>query len=82
MKQTGQEQVMACESKACSLSMRSVTWAMVLGGSLALLIWAKLRLVTTVPRTAYAEPEQVDHSPKPEAATGTTGAGSGEVKGE
>jgi hypothetical protein len=28
------------------------------GGGLALLIWAKLRLVTGAPRTAYAIPEQ------------------------
>lgn len=33
------------------------------GGGLALLLWAKLRLVTDVPRTAYAEPEvRVDPS--------------------
>lgn len=30
----------------------------VTGGGLALLIWAKLRLVTGAPRTAYAIPEQ------------------------
>lgn len=32
----------------------------VAGGSLALLIWLKLRLVTGVPRTAFADPEAND----------------------
>jgi|GEM_PF-2955410 hypothetical protein len=60
---------MACGTKVCGISVRSVTWALVLGGSVALLIWAKLRLVTTVPRTAYADPEtaQVDSPPKDQA---------------
>jgi len=30
--------------------------ALSLGGGLALLFWLKLRVVTGVPRTAYAEP--------------------------
>jgi hypothetical protein len=58
---------MACGTKVCGVPTRSVAWALVLGGSLALLIWAKLRLVTTVPRTAYADPELVQSEPKPEA---------------
>jgi hypothetical protein len=48
---------MACGMTVCGKSVKSVAWALLLGGSLALLIWAKLRMVTTVPRTAYAEPE-------------------------
>lgn len=32
--------------------------ALALGGGLALLFWMKLRVVTGVPRTAYAEPRQ------------------------
>lgn len=32
--------------------------ALSLGGGLALLFWMKLRVVTGVPRTAYAEPAQ------------------------
>jgi hypothetical protein len=37
--------------------------AVALGG-LALLIWAKLRMVAGVPRTALADPKQVMHAPK------------------
>jgi hypothetical protein len=33
--------------------------------SFAMLIWYKLRVVTNVPRTAYAEPEQTQTSPTP-----------------
>ena len=59
---------MACGNKVCGgVAARSMTWALVLGGSLALLIWAKLRLVTTVPRTAYADPAHVDGAQPPEA---------------
>lgn len=36
---------------------------------LALLIWAKLKLVTGVPRTAYAEPKVVAPAEPPERAT-------------
>ena len=35
---------------------RVYTYAIV-GGTMALLIWMKLRVVTGVPRTAYADPE-------------------------
>ena len=46
---------------------RGVTWCLVAMCSFALLIWAKLRLVTGVPRTAYAVPEdQQPPVPKPE----------------
>lgn len=58
---------------------RRRTWrfallAAALTGGLALLIWTKLRLVTGVPKTAYADPDKdagpesskvrVPHSPK------------------
>ncbi len=56
---------MACGTKACSTTVRSITWGLVLTGSVALLIWAKLRLVTTVPRTAYADPDAVQVDPAP-----------------
>jgi hypothetical protein len=46
---------------------RGVTWCLVAVCSFALLIWAKLRLVTGVPRTAYAVPEDKQPpAPKPE----------------
>jgi len=41
---------------------RGLTWCLVAMSTFALLIWAKLRLVTGVPRTAYAVPEE---SPRP-----------------
>ena len=43
---------------------RGLTWCLVAMCSFALLIWAKLRLVTGVPRTAYATPDQ-NPQPKP-----------------
>jgi hypothetical protein len=55
---------MACGSFSCGKSTRSIAWALLLGGSVALLIWAKLRMVTAVPRTAYAEPETVQQPVK------------------
>ena len=30
------------------------------GGTIALLLWAKLKLVTGIPRTVYAQPESVE----------------------
>ena len=33
------------------------------GGTIALLLWAKLKLVTGVPRTVYAQPESVEPGP-------------------
>lgn len=44
-----------------------------IGGGVALLLWARLRLVTDIPRTAYAEPEQEaaqDSGPRGGAARG------------
>jgi len=38
-------------------------------GGLALLIWARLRLVTGVPRTALAEPRTTLIAPTPRAST-------------
>ena len=38
---------------------------LVLSG-LALLLWARLKLVTGAPRTAYAVPRAADHASKPE----------------
>jgi hypothetical protein len=32
---------------------------------LALLLWARLKLVTGAPRTAYAVPTAAEHAPKP-----------------
>jgi hypothetical protein len=52
-----------CKDKCGS---RGVTWCLVAMCSFALLIWAKLRLVTGVPRTAYAVPEDKPQEPKPE----------------
>ena len=42
---------------------RSFALLFCLGALAGILIWAKLRLVTDIPRSAYAEPkeEQVDH---------------------
>jgi hypothetical protein len=48
---------------------RGATWFLVALSTFALLIWAKLRLVTGVPRTAYAEPEQ-RAKPKPDRPAG------------
>lgn len=47
-----------------------VTIACTLGVTFAaMLIWRKLRIVTGVPRTAYAHPEQpADSAPKPHHA--------------
>lgn len=59
---------MACGMSVCGKSVKSVAWALLLGGSVALLIWAKLRMVTTVPRTAYAEPETVQQPVPGDAA--------------
>jgi hypothetical protein len=65
-------------SKNKCTSRQTATWFMVACCSFALLIWAKLRLVTGVPRTAYAEPEKAppkgdEAKPKalPQAQTGS-----------
>ena len=62
-----------CKDKCRS---RGVTWFLVAMCSFALLIWAKLRLVTGVPRTAYAQPEKKpDANPdaKPDSTPGQGG---------
>jgi hypothetical protein len=61
---------MAC-GNLCGGKVRSVAWALLLGGSVALLIWAKLRMVTAVPRTAYAEPESTQQPVTPPAPQAT-----------
>lgn len=48
------------------------------GAGLSLLIWAKLKVVASVPRSAYAEPEQVhpvQTPPTPDAAVVEPGDG-------
>lgn len=37
------------------------------GGSLSLFLWFKMRMVTGVPRSAYADPESAPTPPKPSA---------------
>lgn len=50
-----------------TLKSAAVSMAMVL--ALGMLIWVKLRLVTNVPRTAYAEPEKPHVEPvKPDVS--------------
>ncbi|MCA9303912.1 MAG: hypothetical protein KC996_07315 [Phycisphaerales bacterium] len=50
---------------------RSLTFLLCLGMLAGVLIWAKLRLVTDIPRSAYADPQeqtqdQIDPAPMPE----------------
>ncbi len=45
---------------------------------LGMLIWVKLRLVTNVPRMAYAEPDK--RHTEPQGSTGATGATGATVK--
>ncbi|HYE63902.1 MAG TPA: hypothetical protein VD997_18065 [Phycisphaerales bacterium] len=71
---------MACGMNVCGKSVKSFAWALLLGGSVALLIWAKLRMVTTVPRTAYAEPETVQQ-PVQVSPDGVTPNPAGPVEG-
>ncbi len=47
---------------------RGLTWCVIAMSSFALLIWAKLRLVTGVPRTAYAVPDENKSKPAPTPA--------------
>ncbi len=54
--------------RSCKKHARSLTFVLCMGMLAGVLIWAKLRLVTDIPRSAYAEPEevtsdQVDESP-------------------
>lgn len=49
---------------------RSMTFLLCLGMLAGVLIWAKLRLVTDIPRSAYADPEEVTRDQiDPEPAT-------------
>jgi len=48
---------------AARLAGRFVVVALLVGGPVAAVIWAKLKLVTAIPRTAYAEPDARDASP-------------------
>ncbi|MBS0189369.1 MAG: hypothetical protein JSS51_14995 [Planctomycetes bacterium] len=61
-------------SSGASITLRSagVSLAMVL--CLGMLIWVKLRLVTNVPRTAYAEPDRRLVEPKKHPAPDTRAA--------
>ena len=51
------------------------------GGTIALLLWAKLKLVTGVPRTVYAQPESaepgLDEPDKERASQATTSLADG-----
>lgn len=55
----------------------SRAWAIIAvvatGVGLSLLIWAKLKVVASVPRSAYAEPERAGHVTAPAAGGGETG---------
>lgn len=44
---------------------RSASLLLSLGALAGVLIWAKLRLVTDIPRSAYAEPHEVDQPGAP-----------------
>ncbi len=41
---------------------RNLTFVLCMGMLAGVLIWAKLRLVTDIPRSAYAEPRELDAS--------------------
>jgi hypothetical protein len=52
---------------------RSLTFMLCLGMLAGVLIWAKLRLVTDIPRSAYADPketnaDQIDSDPEADRA--------------
>lgn len=50
------------------ITLKSAVMSMAMVLALGMLIWVKLRLVTNVPRTAYAEPEKPHvENAKPEA---------------
>lgn len=50
------------------ITLKSAAMSMAMVLALGMLIWVKLRLVTNVPRTAYAEPEKAHvEKVKPEA---------------
>ena len=51
------------------ITLKSAAMSMAMVLALGMLIWVKLRLVTNVPRTAYAEPERKQiESVKPEVS--------------
>lgn len=54
-----------------SASTRTLTMLGVafMGAGLAMFMWWKMRMVTGVPRTAYADPRQVDTAPPQPALT-------------
>lgn len=43
--------------KSSPSNARKLVLFVALGGAVALLLWLKLRMVTDVPRTAYADPK-------------------------
>jgi hypothetical protein len=47
------------QRKPINKQARSLTFVLCLGMLAGVLIWAKLRLVTDIPRSAYADPEEV-----------------------
>lgn len=51
--------------KTPSLTLRGVVASLSLALALGMLIWVKLRLVTNVPRTAYADPKKQVERPAP-----------------
>ncbi|MBX3389238.1 MAG: hypothetical protein KF691_07250 [Phycisphaeraceae bacterium] len=51
-----------------AITLKSAAVSMMMVMALGMLIWVKLRLVTNVPRTAYAEPERRAIEPKPSDA--------------
>lgn len=53
---------------------RSASLLLSLGALAGVLIWAKLRLVTDIPRSAYAEPHELDQQPPEEKPTHEYGA--------
>ena len=52
-------------SNSQSKYIRNLALMMCLGMLAGILIWAKLRLVTDIPRSAYADPRETQLDPKP-----------------
>lgn len=54
-----------CRDFGGGITLKSAAVSMMMVLALGMLIWVKLRLVTNVPRTAYADPERraVEHKP-------------------
>lgn len=57
---------------------RSLSLLLCLGALAGVLIWAKLRLVTDIPRSAYAEPKERSVEPGADADDGHGADGAGE----